>query len=205
MSTGATHAEGALGSLTTGPRGWAEKPLAWALPAMGLAAGAGVLASAHTELALSIFIAVSAAIAIVLNPLYALLLILLVRASFADTVFVDAVTAVAGLLALAAVAPRLPLRWVTVPLTLLLLFALPSVQLAPSFDEGTVPDGLYTPIVGLRYADYPSLELLEWLRLLAVLSVGGLAAWAVRSRGALQMLVTAILFSAVIPCLNGLE
>ena len=41
--------------------------------------------------------------------------------------------------------------------------------------------------------------------LLTVLSVGGLAAWAVRSRGALQMLVTAILFSAVIPCLNGLE
>lgn len=205
MSTGATHAERALGPLTTGPRSWVERPLFWALPAIALAAGAGVLASAHPELALSVVIAAGASIAIVLNPLYALLLILVVRGSFADTVFVDAVTAVAGVIALAAAAPRLPLRWVTVPLGLLLLFALPSVPLTPSFDEGTVPEGLYVPVVGLRYADYPSIEFLEWMRLLTVLAVGGLAAWAVRSRGALQMLVTAILFSALVPCLNGLE
>ena len=205
MSTGATHAERALKPLTTGPRDLGDRPLLWALPAMALAAGAGVLATAHPELALSIVVAAGAAIAIALNPLYALLLILLLRASFADTVFVDAVTAVGGVIALAAAAPRLPLRWVTVPLALLLLFALPSVPLTPSFDEGTVPEGLYLPAVGLRYADYPSVEFLEWLRLLTVLSVGGIAAWAVRSRGALEMLVAAILLSAFIPCITGLE
>ena len=206
MSTGATHAESALGPLNSRPGGLVENPLAWALPAIALAGAAGILASAHPEVALSIAVVAAASVVIAVSPLYALLAILLMRSSFiGDSVFVDAVTAIAGVIALAVAAPRLPLRWVTLPLGLLLLFAAPTVPLQPSFDEGAVPNGLYLPILGLRYADFPSLELLEWLRLLAVLSVGGLAAWAVRDRRTLSLMVGVMLASAIIPCLVGLE
>jgi O-antigen ligase len=115
------------------------------------------------------------------------------------------VIGVAGVIAIAVAAPRLPLRWVTIPLGLLLLFVAPSIPLEPSFDEGAVPEGLYLPILSLRYADFPSLELLEWLRLLGVLAVGGIAAWAVRDRRTLEVMVAVMLASAVVPCLTGLE
>ena len=205
MTTGATPAEARRPALSHLASGRGPGTLAWALPAMALAAGAGLLAVSHTEVALCIAIAAGAALTIAVSPLWALLLILLLRASFADTVFVDTTTAVGGVIALAAAAPRLPLRWVTVPLGLLLLFAAPAVPLLPSSDEGTLPDGLYLPGLGLRYADYPSIELLQWLRLLTVLAIAGLAAWAVRTRGALQAMVWVIIASAVIPCLTGLE
>jgi len=205
MSTGATHAEGSY-SLTSGPRSAADNPLIWALPAIALAAGGGALAAAHPELALSLAVLAAASVVIATQPLYALLAILLLRASFVpDSVFVDGVTAIAGAIALVIAAPRLPMRWVTVPLGVLLLVALPSVPLEPSFDEGTVPEGLYLPIVSWRYADFPSLELLEWLRLLAALVVGGLAAWSIRGRRMLGVMVGVMLASAVLPCLEALQ
>lgn len=206
MSTAVTRAEPrrrAGSAAETAGRGL--RALAWALPAIALAAAGGVLANSEPELALSLALASLASVAIAISPLYALLAILAARATFADSVFLDAATAVGGIGALLLAAPRLPLRPVTIPLIGLLLFALPSVPLAPSLDEGIVPDALYVPGLGLSYAPYPSLELLEWLRLAAVLAVGGLAAWAVRDRRSLQILVAVIVASSVVPAVIALN
>ena len=204
MTTGATPAE-TSGPLGRAPAAHYGRPLLWALPAMALAAGAGLLAASHLEIALCILLAVGAAIAIAINPLYALLLVLVLRASFTDSLILDIATGVGGLIAIIAAAPRLPAPRVTVPLALLLLLALPSVPLTPSLDEGTLPEALYLPGLGLKYADYPSAELFEWLRLLMILAVGGLAGWAIRDRRSLQLLTVVIGISAIFPCIDALH
>ena len=123
--------------------------LLWGSAASLAALTLGVLAVRAPEVALCALAVVAAATVIAFRPLYALLALLALRATFADTVFVDAVTAVGGLIALTLAAPRLPMRAVTVPLIGLLIIALPSIPLTPSFDEGRHPDGLYLPVVGL--------------------------------------------------------
>ena len=163
-----------------------------------------MLAIAEPELALSLAVVAVVAAAIAISPLGALLVVLAVRATFADSVIVDASMAIGGIVALALAAPRLPMRLVTVPLIALLVIALPSVPLAPSLDEGTVPDALYVPLLGLSYGPFPSLEMLEWLRLLTVLVVGGLAAWAIRDRRRVGLLAAVIVGSSVVPALIAL-
>lgn len=187
------------------PAGSSLAALLWTLPAAAAALALGVLAVIEPEIALSLLLISLAAIAIALRPLYALLVLLAVRAAFADTVFVDAATAVGGLAALAVAAPRLPMKAVTVPLVGLLVIAIPSIPLEPSFDEGAVPDGLYVPVLGWRYAPAPSAELLEWLRLAAVLAIGSLAALAIRSSQWLGVLTGVIVVSSLVPIGIGLE
>ncbi len=171
----------------------------WALPAAALAAGAGVLVTTKPELAAALGLIAVIATLVVVNPFLFLLAILAVRATAADSVFLDLATAVGGVVAVLFVARRLPMRWVTVPLLLLLVFALPSVPLAPSFDEGLRPDGLFVPLAGFQYAGTPSYELQEWIRLGAVLGAGILAATVITSRARLQLLLGTIVASSLVP------
>ena len=171
----------------------------WALPAAALAAGAGVLVTAKPELAAALGLIAVIATLVVVNPFLFLIAVLAVRATAADSVFLDLATAVAGVVAVLLVARRLPMRWVTVPLLLLLVFALPSVPLAPSFDEGLRPDGLFVPLAGFQYAGTPSNELQEWIRLGAVLGAGVLAATVITSRARLQILLGTIVASSLVP------
>jgi len=178
--------------------------VSWGLPAAVLAGGAGALLGLEPRLAVFLGVAGAGAVVVAIWPFPALLAIVAVRAAFADTVIIDAVTVAGGGLALVLVAPRLPMRLVTVPLLVLLLFALPSVPLEPSPDEGVRPEALYLPIVGLEYAAAPSYEFHEWLRLAVVLVVGVLAASVVKSRERLHALTAVILASSLIPAVIAL-
>jgi O-antigen ligase len=172
----------------------------------GLASvGAGVAAHAEPTLALDVALACCAAAAIALRPFDALIIVLVVRATASSSVSLDLVLCVSGGLALAFVARRLPAKGVLVPLVALLLFTLPFVPLLPSPDEGRQPSGLFLPALGIRYADAPSTEILQWLRIGAAAAALGLAAWTVRDRRRLDWVVVAILAAASYPVVKGLQ
>lgn len=177
----------------------------WALAAVVLSTGVGVLAAEDSKILVAIALGAGAAVAIALRPWPAFLAILAARATFADTVIADLLTLVGGGAALLLAGRRAPAARVTIPLLAFLLVALPSLPLAPSPDEGQTPEHLVTPIGKIAYAGYPSAELLEWVRLGAALVVFGLGAWAVTTRARLETTVAAILASSVVPIGMALE
>lgn len=176
----------------------------WFAVAVAVSAAAGVGLQVEPMLVLDLAIAAAAAAAIAVRPFEALLLILVLRGTLVNSQFADVATFAGGALALAAAAPRLPVKRLSVPLILFLLVALPGVPLRPSLDEGYVPPG-YVPLLGEQYIDPPSTELLQWLRLGAALAVLCLAGWSVRSRFRLETVVGAILVGAVYPIFKGIE
>jgi O-antigen ligase len=151
-----------------------------------------------------VVVAAVVAVAVALRPYESLLVILALRATVVNSVFGDIATFAGGAIALAAAAPRLPVRRVSIPLIAFLLIALPGVPMAPSLDEGFVP-AAYVPGLGLQYLDPPSTELLQWLRLGTALVVLCLAAWTVRDRVRLELAVGAILAGALYPIAIGLQ
>jgi O-antigen ligase len=169
------------------------------------AAGAGIAAQEQPLLVFDVALAGCAAVAIALRPFEALLALLLVRATAANSVFLDLATCVGGAIALVLCARRLPAKAMIVPLALFLLITLPFVPFVPSPDEGRQPPGFFLPVLGFRYMDAPSTELLQWLRVGAAASALGLAAWTVRSRFRLDVVVGVILAGAAVPVYKGIE
>ena len=179
-------------------------PAGWIALALLGSAALGIGMQAAPMLAVDVVVAAVVAVAVALRPYESLLAILVLRATVVNSVFADVATFAGGAVALVAAAPRLPVRRVSIPLIGLLLIALPGVPVAPSFDEGFVPPP-YVPGLGVQYLDPPSTELLQWLRLGAVLVVLCLAAWTVRNRPRLELAVGAILAGAVYPIVVGLQ
>jgi O-antigen ligase len=179
-------------------------PAGWTALALIGSVAVGIGMQDAPLVVVDVAVAVTVAVAIALRPYAALLAIFALRATLVNSQFADVATFAGGALALLAVAPRLPIRRVTVPLILLMLIALPGIPTDPSFDEGGVPAG-YVPLLGLQYIDPPSTELLQWLRLGTVLVVVCLAAWAVRDRLRLEIAVGAIVAGAVYPIAVGLQ
>lgn len=172
----------------------------------GLAsAGAGVAAQFEPTIALDAALVACVAVAIALRPFEALVLVLLVRTAAPSSVFIDVALTVSGGIALALCARRLPAKGVLVPLLALLLITLPFVPLSPSPDEGRQPSGVFVPGLGIRYAGPPSTEILQWLRIAAAAAALGLAAWTVRDRRRLDLVVAASLGAAAYPIFKGLE
>jgi O-antigen ligase len=167
--------------------------------------GAGIGAQADPTIAFAIALAAVAAAAIAIRPFEGLIVILLVRAIASSSVILDLIMCISGLIALALCARRLPAKGLLVPLFVLLLITIPFVPLSPSPDEGRQPSGLFLPVFGERYLGVPSIELLQWLRIGAATAVLGLAAWTVRDRRRLDLVVMAILAGAAYPIVKGLQ
>jgi O-antigen ligase len=164
-----------------------------------------VAAQLEPTVALDVALACCAAAAIALRPFEALVVLLLLRASASNAVFLDVVMCVSGGLALMLAARRVPGKAVAVPLLALLVITLPFVPFVPSPDEGRQPAGAFIPVFGIRYAGPPSTEILQWLRLGAAAVALCLAAWSVRDRWRLDVVVLSILAAAAYPVLKGIE
>src|SRR5436190_1405753 len=109
-----------------------------------LAVGVGLLAATYPWVLICVGGVVCVALAIVRWPLGAMLALLALRTA-SRSQFLDLLTVVAGGLALLIAAPRLGGRRVWLPFALLLVFALASVPVHPSADEGAQPAWLYLP------------------------------------------------------------
>jgi O-antigen ligase len=181
------------------------RPVAWAVGALVLSAGAGLLVGASADAALDVAIVAAAAIVIAARPYPVLIGVVLILAVMPQREWIPFFLLAGATVALAARAPALPGKRVSVPLLLLLVFALPSVPRLPGAGEGIITDPyLRLPVVGLEYARTPSFELREWLSLGAVLALFCLAAWCVRGRRRLDTLVRGVLLSSVVPIGVGL-
>jgi O-antigen ligase len=177
----------------------------WVGCAAALSAVVGVTVAADaTWVLLSVALPVALALALLRWPFPVVALLLMVRTAVKNP-FVDLLTLAGGALALAIAAPRLPGRRVILPLGAFLLFALPSVPISPSPDEGVKPAWLFLPKTHIHYLPRLSTELEDWLRLASVLVAFMLTAWAVRDAGRLRRLVAAVLVSAVVPVAIGLK
>lgn len=186
-------------------RGHNAAILPWLAAATVLSLGVGAAVAADaTWVLVSVALCLGVALAILRWPFGSLLSLLAVRTA-SKSPFLDLLLLGAGLLALAVAAPRLPGRRVWLPLTIFLLFTLLALPLGPSPDEGIKPSWLYLPRLDLRYLPQPSVELLTWMRLGAVLVALLLAAWTVRDARRLRLLVSATLVSAVLPVAVGLK
>jgi O-antigen ligase len=186
-------------------RGHDAGVLLWFATATVLSLGVGAAVSTDaTWVLVCAALCVGVAVAILRWPFASLLVLLAVRTA-SRSPFLDLLMLGAGLLALAVAAPRLPGRRVWLPLGLFLLFTLPSLPLGPSPDEGLKPSWLYLPKLHLRYLPQPSVELLTWMRLGAVLVALLMAAWTVRDARRLRLLVTATIASAIVPIADGLK
>jgi putative inorganic carbon (hco3(-)) transporter len=186
-------------------RGQDPAILPWLATASVLSLGVGAAVAADaTWVLVSVALCLGVALAVLRWPFGSLLVLLAVRTA-SKSPFLDLLLLGAGLLALAVAAPRLPGRRVWLPLTIFLLFTLPALPLGPSPDEGIKPSWLYLPRLDLRYLPQPSIELLTWMRLGAVLVALLLAAWTVRDARRLRLLVSATLVSAVLPIAVGLR
>ncbi|MFL5828108.1 MAG: O-antigen ligase family protein [Thermoleophilaceae bacterium] len=177
----------------------------WAAGGAALAAASGALAVLAPGALIVTALAALGAAAVIAFPFEALIGLLVLEAAMPSSVILSLFTLAGGGLALLLAAPRLPARRATLPMLGFLIVALPALQLAPTLDEGPKPDGLYLPMVGVRYLPMPSDELLGWLRLAAVLALLALAAWTVRDRRRLDIAVNALLASAVVPILVALH
>jgi putative inorganic carbon (HCO3(-)) transporter len=179
--------------------------LVWALAAILLALGGGLLVGAAPELAFDLVVIGAAAVVVAKYPFPALVVILILRAALPNSVLIGFLTLGAGAAAVVVVAPRLPAKRVILPFLGLLVIALASTPLLPSPDEGIAPPPLTLPIVGFQYASAPSQELLAWMNLASVLAVFCLAAWSVTTLRRVQALVTVVLVSSVVPVVIALK
>lgn len=175
------------------------QPLAWGAAAIALSVGGGLVAGHSARMAFDVAMVVLAAVLISSRPYIALLVVLIVLASVPGREVIPYLLLFSGALALLVRAPSLPGKRVSVPLLLFLAIALLSTPVHPSPDEGLVPAELHLPLVRFPYASTPSVELHDWLQLSAGLVVFLLAAWSVRTRRRLELLVRAVLVSAVVP------
>jgi O-antigen ligase len=178
---------------------------AWAAAAAALSLGGGLLVGTAPLVALDAALLGMAAVLVARFPYRALLLILLVRGTAPNTPLLDGITLVAVGIAVVVRAPRLPGRRVIWPLLGFLAVAILSTPLAPTAIEGVKDDWLRVPHFGWAYARNPSVPLYEWMRLASVLAAFCLAVWVVRSRRRLETIVLAILVSAIVPIIVGLE
>ena len=177
--------------------------LAWFLIAVVTAAGAGLLAITHEQLAVDLALIAVAAIAIYAYPFPALLALLLVapkHSPFAEFLFLCA----AGLVFIWRL-PRTPGREFIWPLAAFLLFALPGVDWHSGFFPGGTGSVLYIPGAGYGYLDTPTVEGFEWLRLTFVFVAALVAASEVTSLSRFRMVVGATLLAAAYPILTGVK
>jgi O-antigen ligase len=181
------------------------RTLAWAALAVAVAALAGVGVGKSAQLAFDGVLVALAAVVFASRPFAVLVGLLVLLPSFSGTPFdpgsvlVILVTLAAGLLVLFLVAPRPASLWVMLPLALLLVLALLSVRVLPGSDEVVGDYQLHLPVLNQPYLKTPSGALMDLLRLGAVFVVAGLAMWAVRSRARLDVVIGAVLASAVVP------
>lgn len=178
--------------------------LAWAGAAAALSVGVGLLAGANSMILLDIALVVAAGVAFVWRPYEMLLLLLLLRATLADSAFLDLGVLVGGGLALL-VTRSLPAKRVSVPFLLLLIIAIASVPGAPSADEGPKDVWLELPKTAIPYLPTPSNELFEWLRLASLFVIFCLAATVIRDAKRLRTLVAVALVAAVGPLFIGIQ
>lgn len=177
----------------------------WVAAAAVLSIAGGLLVVAAPLLALDIALLGVAAALATRYPYPTLLLILLIRGAAPNTPLLDGITLVAVGIAIVVAAPRLPGKRVIVPLAAFVALALLSTPLAPTAIEGTKDHWLRVPHFGWPYARNPSTPLYEAMRLASVLVAFCLAGWVIRTRARMQAVVVAILASAVVPIVVGLE
>lgn len=175
------------------------QPLAWALGAIVLSLGGGLLVGRAARVGFDLAIVLLAAVVISLRPRTVLLGVVVVMAAIPRKEVLPFLVLFAGALALAVRAHNVPGRRVSIPLLLLLLLAVPSLSLSPSPDEGIVQPELHLPLIGFPYASTPSVELHDWLALASVLVVFCLGAWKVRTQRQLALVSTAVVVSSVVP------
>jgi O-antigen ligase len=178
----------------------------WALVAVVLAGGAGLLAAANPRLAFTIFICAAAALAVHFAP-FAVLLVLLVFVAhpspLADMLLFA--TVVGGGPVVAGRLIRTPGRVFLVPLALFLLLALGGLQWTNNDPLVERPKDLVVPVLHFHYLTLQTLELQEWLRLAAVLVVGLIAAYAVRSVTRLRLVAAAVVVGALFPFVDAVR
>lgn len=180
------------------------QPLAWALAAIVLSLGGGLLIGRSARFGFDVAIVLIVAVLAAARPYAVLLGVVLIIASLPGKEVIPFLVVSAGALALAMCARTIPGRRVSIPLLLLLLLAVPSLSLLPSPDEGIVAPELHLPVIGFPYASTPSVELHDWLTLGSVLVVFCLAAWSVHTQRQLARLAKTVLLSSLVPIVIGL-
>jgi O-antigen ligase len=180
------------------------RPVAWALAGVLLSLVAGAAATLSPAVAISVVGIVVAAALIAARPFPALMAVVVLLGAI-PMKGLPLLVATAGTLAIIARTPSLPGKRFIIPALLFLLIAAPTIAPLPSPDEGLVQPYLRLPVIHAIYAKTPSEELREWINLLSVLVVFCLAAWTVRSRRRLELLVTAVLVSAIAPIANAFQ
>ena len=183
--------------------------LAWVLVAAALALVGGALVGASAQIAFDVVL-VGTAVAVFANRPFAVVVALLVLlpalkgAPFDQrSVFLNALTAAAGVVTLLFVVPKSPAKRVLLPLGLLLLIAVPTIRVLPGANELVSDFHLRLPYVGQPYLRTPSNAVQDLLRLTSVFVVLGLAAWTVRTRDRLEIVTVALLVSAIIPIVTA--
>jgi O-antigen ligase len=175
--------------------------LAWAIVAVVCAAAGGVLVAEGSPVALDVVLAGVTALAIARGGFAALVAIVLLIP--ADKPFIEFLVVTGGAAFLIVVMRRLPAKRVVLPWIAFAMLALASVPWTPSFED--VPSPRIVPLLHKDYLPTTSTEANEWLVLVFALVLFLLAAWLVRERRRLEVMVGVILVGSLWPIAEGLR
>src|SRR4051812_7047492 len=175
--------------------------LGWTLVAGLAAAAGGVLVAKGSPAALDIVLAGVAALLLARVRFPALVLIILLTPL--DKPSMQWVVITGGLAFLLADMRRLPAKRMTIPLILFAALAVLSVDWHPAFSE--FPTLRLLPITKSKYLPPTSTPANEWLGLVFVIVMMLLAAWLVRTRQQLRILVVTVIVASIWPLIDGIR
>ncbi len=179
----------------------------WLWLALPIAAGAGVLAASHAQVALDLALLTIGMAAILRWPFAFLLVVLAVvtrRSPFSETPFVELWVAASSVVLL----PRLlhaPGRWLLLPLAAFLLFSLPGVDFGGSQLSAGAATSVVIPVLHVKVLGRPSPEMVAWIRVGFTLSLALLAALCVTDVRRLRIVFATVVAVGVYPVYVGLH